>query len=252
MTSPKPPVHIRPATEADADAIAAVHYAALDQFHDFYAAFFQRHPRELLPLSMRLALKDPKKHFLVAVVPDTHAVVGFIRYHIVDATEPPSAISLAKPTGSADTEPAVPSIFAIKSHMKELWERFGHPRDNEMDECYEKAVDGRQHTYVKNIMVDPEHQRKGIGAKLLQMVIDVSDAEKIPTFLVASAEGYHLYKKLGFEELGTWTIDNDYWSKEIVRRERELGIGGNEHLAETYQGTREIERYMMRWRAEKQ
>ncbi|KAK1670993.1 acyl-CoA N-acyltransferase [Colletotrichum godetiae] len=245
--APQPPTHIQLATEADADAIAAIHYAALEQFHDFYATFFERHPRDILPLSTRLALKNPKNRFLIAVVPGTHAVVGFIRYHVVDATEPPAATTLAKPTESADTEPTVPFIFSIKPHMKEMWERFGHPREEEMDECYEKAVDGRRHNYVKNIMVDPNHQRKGIGASLLKAVIDISDDEKIPTFLVASAEGYGLYKKLGFEDLGTWTIDNDYWSEKIVQHENELGIVGNEGLAETYRGTHEVEKYMMRW-----
>ncbi|KAL2882170.1 hypothetical protein SGCOL_002435 [Colletotrichum sp. CLE4] len=220
--APQPLTHIQLATEADADAIAAVHYAALEQFHDFYATFFERHPRDILPLSTRLALKNPKNRFLVAVVPGTHAVVGFIRYHVVDATEPPAATTLAKPTESADTEPTVPFIFSIKPHMKEMWERFGHPREEEMDE-------------------------KGIGASLLKAVIDISDDEKIPTFLVASAEGYGLYKKLGFEDLGTWTIDNDYWSEKIVQHENELGIVGNEGLAETYRGTHEVEKYMMRW-----
>ncbi|KAK1453239.1 hypothetical protein CMEL01_04898 [Colletotrichum melonis] len=250
--TPETSMHVRPATTIDADAIAAVHYAALEQFHDFYGAFFERHPREILPLSTRLALKNPKNHFLVVVASDTDAVVGFIRYHVVDAMEPPAATTVEKPTESADTGPTVPSIFAIKPHMKDLWERFGHPREEEMDECYEKAVDGRKHNYVKNIMVDPHHQRKGIGAKLLQSVIDISDAEKIPTFLVASAEGYGLYKKLGFEDLGTWTIDNDYWSKEIARHEDELGIMGNEGLAQTYRGKHEVEKYMMRWITEKQ
>lgn len=59
-------------------------------------------------------------------------------------------------------------------------------------------------------MVDPDHQRKGIGAKLLRTVVDVSDDGKLPNFLVASAEGYELYKRLGFEDLGTWTIDDDF------------------------------------------
>lgn len=101
-------------------------------------------------------------------------------------------------------------------------------------------------------MVDPHHQRKGIGAKLLKSVIDISDGDEIPTFLIASAEGYGLYKKLGFEDLGTWTIDNDYWSKEIAQHEGGLGITGNESLAETYRGIHEVEKYMMRWIIEKQ
>ncbi|KAL0943322.1 uncharacterized protein CTRU02_201208 [Colletotrichum truncatum] len=241
-------VFIRSATEADADAIARVHHAALSQFHDFYNAFFQRPVEEIIPLSTVAALQNSKNRFLVAVVPESDAVVGFIRYHVVDATEPAAATTtVTAPETHATSPPPTPSIFAIKSHMEQLWERFGHPREDEMDECYEKAANGRKHNYIKHIMVDPVHQRKGIGAKLLGTVLNVSDAEKVPTFLVASAEGHGLYKGLGFEDLGTWTIDNDYWSKEIVQHERRLGIMGNATLAEKFEGNREIEKCMVRW-----
>ncbi|GKT41227.1 uncharacterized protein ColSpa_01408 [Colletotrichum spaethianum] len=243
-------ITIRGAREGDSDAIAKVHYAALDQFHEFYAAFFERHPREILLLSTRAALQDPKNRILVATLPESDAVVGFIKYNVVDATETLDAPTAVESMQPSESQPIVPSFFTIKPHMKELWERFGHPREDEMDECYMKAVNGRKHNYVKNIMVDPEHQRKGIGAKLLQTVIDISDAERLPTFLVASAEGYCLYRRLEFEDLGTWTIDNDHWSKEIFRHEQKLGIAGNEQLIEQYRGTKEIERYMMRWMRE--
>lgn len=96
-------------------------------------------------------------------------------------------------------------------------------------------------------MVVPKYQRKGIGAKLLRTVIDISDSERVPTFLVASAEGYGLYKRLGFEDLGTWTIDNGRWAKEIVQHERDLVLTGNERLSERFAGTQEVEKYMMRW-----
>ncbi|KAF6805534.1 hypothetical protein CMUS01_14596 [Colletotrichum musicola] len=242
-----PDIIIRPATEADADGIARVHHLALAQFDDFGAAWFERRPRDILPLSTRAALQASKNRFLIAVIPASDDVVGFVRYHVVDAAESTPAV---QPTADALEVPEKPdtiaALFAIKDHMKELWERFVHPREDEMDACYEKAVDGRRHNYVKHIMVDPDHQRKGIGAKLLRMVVKTSDEQKVPTFLVASAEGYGLYKRLGFEDLGTWTIDDDFWSKEIVEHERKLGISGNEKLAEQYEGVREIERYMIR------
>ncbi|GKT58177.1 GNAT family acetyltransferase [Colletotrichum tofieldiae] len=213
-------VAIRTAREGDSDAIAKVHYAALDLFNDFYAAFFEWHPRDILPLSTRAALQDPKNRILVATLPESDAVVGFIKYNVVDAAETLDAPTLVKSMQPSESQPTVPSFFSIKPHMKELWERFGHPREDEMDECY--------------------------------TVVDFSDAEDIPTFLVASAEGYSLYKRLGFEDLGTWTIDNDHWSREIVQHEQKLGIAGNERLIEQYQGANEVERYMMRWRKEEQ
>ena len=96
-------------------------------------------------------------------------------------------------------------------------------------------------------MVDPRHQRRGIGGKLLSAVVAKSDAEGIPTFLVASAEAYGLYLKLGFQELGTFIIDNEYWAKEMDKREEELGLQRSEKLGSKFKGMKEVERYMVRW-----
>ena len=96
-------------------------------------------------------------------------------------------------------------------------------------------------------MVDPSHQRRGIGGQLLRAVIDSADAECVPTLLVASAEAHHLYLRLGFEVLGRWAIDNGYWAREVVRHEAQLGIGGNEGLDGKFEGIKEEEAYMVRW-----
>ncbi|KAJ0381821.1 hypothetical protein COL922a_013776 [Colletotrichum nupharicola] len=239
-------IQIRPAQSSDADAIGKIHKEALNQFHEFYQAFYEHPIEQIIQANTRNVVQTPKNRFYVAV-DDLETVVGFIRYHVVDATEPTDATTTVEAHETPAVTTPASNLFAIKDHMKELWERFGYPREDEMDVCYEKAVDGRKHNYIKHIMVDPKYQRKGIGAKLLRTVIDISDAERVSTFLVASAEGYGLYKRLGFEDLGTWTIDNGRWAKEIVQHERNLGLNGNETLFERFAGTQEVEKYMMRW-----
>lgn len=97
-------------------------------------------------------------------------------------------------------------------------------------------------------MVDPNHQRKGIGMELLKTVAEQSDKDGVPTFLVASAEAHRMYAKLGFKELGLFEIDNEYWSKEIVKLEQELGFDGNENMALQFRGIKEVERCMVRWK----
>ncbi|TDZ65210.1 hypothetical protein CTRI78_v003504 [Colletotrichum trifolii] len=248
---PSATIHVRPATEDDAVAIGRVHHAALSPYHDFYRAFFARDPEEIMPLSTRLALNNAKNKFLVAIFPQTNIVAGFVRYHIAeatDATEEPTVP--ASPARSAaekpENQPSLASLFAVKPHLKELWGRYGHPRETEMDESYEKVMDGRRHIYVKHIMVDPQHQRKGIGAKLLEAVVDFSDAKSLPTFLVSSAEGHGLYERLDFRDVGSWTIDNGFWAKEIVQIEHHLGLKGNEGLAERFEGVSEVEIQMIR------
>ena len=96
-------------------------------------------------------------------------------------------------------------------------------------------------------MVEPRHQRKGIGRKLLQKVIDVSQEEAIPAFIVSSRESYPLYRSFDFQERKMGTIDNEFWAREIEEREKALGLHGCEGLTEACAGLTEEEAFMVRW-----
>lgn len=96
-------------------------------------------------------------------------------------------------------------------------------------------------------MIDPAHQRRGIGGQLLGAVLQRSDAEGMPTFLVSSAESRGLYGRMGFASLGTWRIDNEAWARRIAETERGLGIAGGEGLEEAFRGVGEVEDVMVRW-----
>lgn len=96
-------------------------------------------------------------------------------------------------------------------------------------------------------MVSPSHQKQGIGATLLRLVLQQSDEAKVPTVLVSSAEGMALYRRLGFKELATWRVDNGTWAKRIVERMKEIGVEDEEGLVEMYRGVDEVETYMVRW-----
>ncbi|KAK2030576.1 acyl-CoA N-acyltransferase [Colletotrichum zoysiae] len=243
-------IRIRPAQPSDADAIGNVHNKALNQFHEFYQAFYEHPIEQIIQTNTKSVLQNPQNQCYVAV-DELDTVVGFIRYYVVEATKSSDANTTAGAQVEAHETPVVTTLasnlFTIKNHMQELWERFSHPREDEMDVCYEKAMDGRKHNYIKHVMVDPRYQRKGTGAKLLQTVTNISDAEGVATFLVSSAEGYGLYKRLGFQVLGTWKIDNSHWAKKIVQHEQSLGLTGNERLAEQFAGAQETETYMIRY-----
>jgi GNAT superfamily N-acetyltransferase len=96
-------------------------------------------------------------------------------------------------------------------------------------------------------MVDPTHQRKGIGAKLLSTVLSESDVYNCPTFLTSSAEAYSLYKNMGFEGLGEFIIDNEAWAKEILKIEQNIGIEYDKGLETYCKGLFEVETCMVRW-----
>lgn len=247
-------IRIRPATLADEPAINTIHYKALDTFHDFYGAFFALHPRDLLPKLNARALRNPQQKFLVAEAWDD--VVGFVRWEMVSADGEVEGEKV-------EMEPMGP-LVKTKDHLEAVWERFNE-REGEMERCYKGAAGGLRHACefsvyacvihgmslirlvdVKHLMVHPDHQRKGIGHKLLSEVISRSDELGVPTFIVSSAEAYALYGRLGFQDLETFSIDNGYWAQEVVSLEEKLGIHGNEGLAKQYEGVEEVERYMIR------
>ncbi|KAM0250104.1 hypothetical protein ACHAP5_002421 [Fusarium lateritium] len=238
-------ITIRPATLADSDAIASIHSSALEKYNEFYAAFFQRHPRELIPIATRNALLYPgQQHFSVAE--EAGRTVGFVRYKEVVKNNTDSGSSNNKPNSNASEQPTPPAVWTIKKHMEELWQWFD-ARSEEMDASKEKAVDGRDHFEVMHIMVDPQHQRKGIGGYLLKSVTDKADAINAPTLIVSSVEGHGLYSKHGFESLGTWEIDNEAWAHKIVEHEKSIGYtDGVIDLEDKCRGMRESEDSMIR------
>lgn len=96
-------------------------------------------------------------------------------------------------------------------------------------------------------MVDPKYQRRGLGRKLLQNLLDDADAEKLPIFLFASDESHSLYLQTGFVDVQSWIIDNEYWAAEIEKCGKDAGTLMNAGLGKRFQGVKELEAFMFRW-----
>ncbi|KAJ4311278.1 hypothetical protein N0V84_010523 [Fusarium piperis] len=205
-------ITLRPATLADSDAISDVHYEALSRYHIFYAAFFQKHPRDIIRIADRGAIQDPGKTVVVA---EEGEIVGFIIYQIAN----PNSNKSEEDTRDG---PAL-SISEPKEHLRELWGRFNE-RNAEMDACKEEAVKGQKHYEVLQLMVHPSHQRSGVGSRLLSSALVKADSDAAPTLVTSSAEGHGLYLRHGFRSLGkTWPVDNARWAGEVAKLDEKLG-----------------------------
>jgi ribosomal protein S18 acetylase RimI-like enzyme len=229
-------INIRPATAQDLDSIATIHADALHPFAKIGKAMYGQDPRDALPAMTRYSFGNPQNIFSVAEDSASGQVVGFLRYKIVDPQNPPP---------KSDQGPPPPGL-KHKEHLEDIWKRFNDPREAEQDALYEECHQGQRHVYVGLLMIDPNHQRRGIGRKLLQKAIDVSEAEAIPAILVSSRESHPLYSSLGFQDQKVWTNDNEYWAREIEQREKELGITGCEGITEDCAGLTEEEALMIR------
>jgi GNAT superfamily N-acetyltransferase len=56
------------------------------------------------------------------------------------------------------------------------------------------------------MMVHPEHQRKGIGRKLIQWGLDVADKQKIVSWLNARPAAAKLYQDAGFKTVAVLEV----------------------------------------------
>ena len=52
------------------------------------------------------------------------------------------------------------------------------------------------------LSVDPDHQRRGVGKKLVRWGLEQAAAEGKEVFLIATHEGKPLYESFGFRVLG--------------------------------------------------
>ncbi|KAI5863131.1 acyl-CoA N-acyltransferase [Durotheca rogersii] len=73
---------------------------------------------------------------------------------------------------------------------------------NGMWDMREKLFGARhKYIYLSVIAVHPEHQRQGVGRRLMQWGIDVAEQFGVPIYTEASPSGLGLYQSVGFEHL---------------------------------------------------
>ncbi|WAO94307.1 N-acetyltransferase domain-containing protein [Fusarium falciforme] len=69
------------------------------------------------------------------------------------------------------------------------------------------------------ISVSPNHQRRGIGRKLVQWGLDRSEEEGVAAVLEASDAGKGLYERMGFVEVGKMPFDGGKKEEPVMIRE---------------------------------
>lgn len=62
-------------------------------------------------------------------------------------------------------------------------------------------------TGLQPVITDPEHQRRGVGGKLIEWGLNQASLRGLPVFLIASPVGHTLYKKCGFRDMEKLSLD---------------------------------------------
>lgn len=88
----------------------------------------------------------------------------------------------------------------------------GGVKEDDLD----KVTTLRKRIYLHVLAVHPDHQRKGIGRKLLQWGLDEADKLGLIAYLEASVDGRHLYETTGFKVVKEARLDFSPFGKEVV------------------------------------
>lgn len=104
-------------------------------------------------------------------------------------------------------------VFKVDGMALKIFGRYG----KQMDEAMKTVIEG-EHWFLFIIGVDPKHQRKGYGKKMIEPMLKRIDTENLPVMLDTNKQaniGY--YERFGFKVVKTYIVlDNDHWG--MVRK----------------------------------
>lgn len=104
------------------------------------------------------------------------------------------------------------SLFSEGADVTSMTAFFG-----ELAEKRRERFGGEPYVLLSVLAVHPDHQRKGLGAKQLQVGLEKADALGVQAYLESSPNGKGLYAKYGFEDKGDMKFDaRDYGREENV------------------------------------
>ncbi|GLB34348.1 putative acetyltransferase (GNAT) domain containing protein [Lyophyllum shimeji] len=194
---------IRYATEADACAIANLNIIGFQPAPLYRNLFRGIDPLTALPMKLCLCydkLSDPKVHLLVATDPTSNQILGCARWRIPDpngrsemvlSDEARAKAALAQ---TSEVHPAGMNVAVYEACLKALGETRGrHVREDDI--------------VLELLLTHPQHQGKGVGKALLDWGVRKADQKNARIYLEATPEGYPLYRKYGWRDVGELVMD---------------------------------------------
>lgn len=260
--SPRTPLEVtlKPvSSEADIPALADINGQALegDPLKEWMKLFTERTERQTTIDAVKSAITDPEYSLIKAVIPDSSSpngekIVGFCHWFcgwiVLEKVDP----FAKKPQVQKVTESAIDTRDVASNIAEDLAQtadkldekpkqtaeevgkaarlRIGEARYIDTRNHYIGAIRGKKHMYIRRLMVLPEYQGRGIASKLLRVVTDEADKQKIVCWLFSRPAGEKLYTKVGFEIMGETEMDEKAYnfvcpsSKSMMRPPQPVAI----------------------------
>ncbi|KAI9839998.1 MAG: hypothetical protein M1819_000190 [Sarea resinae] len=191
------PLTLAPAQESDLATLVEIQTTALAD-----TAFSQViHPNGMTATSRQALLErlrwsylsDPHSWFLKVTDDDTGAVVAFAKWNVF--AHPRTAEEL-------DAEDAAEPKRAPELHADLIRNFFG-----QLHAWRRKLMGGDPCYYLHLLFTLPAYHRRGAGSQLIEWGTSRADAANLPAYVEATAKGYELYKRHGFEQRGWAVVD---------------------------------------------
>lgn len=209
------PIEIHPMTEADVPAHVSLMWASFGP--DLMSVFFpngmsdadRSHMAADTLKSMRKNKPTEKLLFLKAIDTDLPAdsqIVATAKWLIYPQERTEEELDKDENEGSRD------DLFSEGAHKEAMIPFF-----TELARGRRERFGGRPYVLLSILTVSPDHQRKGLGAKMLQVGLEKADEMGVEAYLESSPKGKGLYAKYGFEDKGEMKFDaRDYGAEKNV------------------------------------
>jgi GNAT superfamily N-acetyltransferase len=199
------PIELHPMTEADVDAHLDIMWASFgpDLMSVFYPRGMSASDRAHMKADTLKALRKSKPTeqtvYIKAIdtdLPASNQIVSTAKWQIYPRQRTDEELDRdAEEGGRENMFSEGANVEAMKAFFAELVEkrreRFG----------------GEPYVLLSVLVVHPDHQRRGLGARQLQWGLDKADELGVQAYLESSPKGKGLYAKYGFKEEGGMKFD---------------------------------------------
>lgn len=204
------PFKLRPAEESDVPRIAESALAAFESDPLHMAMLPREHTDHIMDWyqgRLRSALSDPNMRSIVAVDlrqdADDNAkevIAGYSRWLLPKSSEPHGAVANEKPAAAAFPEKANKTL--VDFYLQQCDDKRG------------KQMDTSRDIALSVLVTDPAYQGQGVGRMMLEWGINTAatlnesgQTKKPRIFLEATPRAYLIYKKFGWRDYESITID---------------------------------------------
>ncbi|PGG98680.1 hypothetical protein GX51_06687 [Blastomyces parvus] len=195
MAATSPTITVLPAQLEDAAALAKVEGDAFSTDPVTMTLFGPYNPESSTfrakELAEGMAKKDPTTHYIKAVLGDG-TIVGLGIWHFYPDEESSNGAKRVD-LDKKEWGPGA-NVDACRDFFGQIYKMRDRMR-------------GQRHAFLSCIATNIAHQGLGAGSAMLQYGVDIADKDNLPGWLEASQQAHNLYKKFGFEDVDSFTLE---------------------------------------------